>query len=138
MVIPPYFLVFDVESVGLGGEVFAIGLVVVDATGTEHHRRLIACRPEDAMGSEEDRAWVAINVPDLRQCAYAVETPSDVVGVFWSEWMAWRSKGAVLISTHTDPHRERREHELPRNNPLADARQFARLMIESLKAKAFP
>lgn len=178
MSIPPYFMVFDVESVGLHGEGFAVGFVVVDPQGTEHARRLIACRPEDAKGDDAGRAWVAANVPDFRDSTGLYGNPSEVRGVVWSEWMAWKAKGALLAAdcawpvearfliacvdddpadrTWNGPYPlheiasfmaaagrdpmatyERRDDELPTHHPLADARQSARLLIESLKAKAF-
>lgn len=56
------FLVFDVESVGLDGEGFAVGAVVV-CNGKIESEFFFACDPDDAKGGEDGRDWVDKNYP---------------------------------------------------------------------------
>lgn len=67
------FLVFDVESIGLYGEGFAVGWVVIDTDGKEHESGLYACDQNrvgsaylsDEKESKADWAWVETNIPDM-------------------------------------------------------------------------
>lgn len=63
----PLFLVFDVESIGLYGEGFAVGWVVIDSDGEEHESGLYACdqNKADEKYQENAREWVNQNVPPL-------------------------------------------------------------------------
>ncbi len=45
------FFVFDVESIGLHGEGFAVGWVVVGETGATYEESYLACLPGAARGS---------------------------------------------------------------------------------------
>lgn len=172
------FAVFDVESVGLHGEGFAVGGIVVSEHGQELSRIAAACKPENAIGSlvgssiyePEDRKWLADNLPTL---VYTLHSPRQVRRVFWDWWMEWKAKGALLAADvpwpvearflnqciGDDPeHRkwegpyplidiasvrlaagfdpiateERLPSEEPKHDPLADARQSARLLLEAL------
>lgn len=88
------FLMLDVESVGLHGEGFAVGVVVVGRSGILEEV-VFSCAPEHAEGSEDDLAWVQENVPDLPRTH---QTPREVRDAFWSFWQKWRLDGAVLVS----------------------------------------
>jgi hypothetical protein len=164
------YLVVDVESIGLHGEGYAAGWVVVDGHGVEQASGRWACPPEAALGNEAARVWVAANVPDL-PATHA--TPREVRDGFWRLWLSWKDRGAVLAAdcpwpvearflagcVDDDPTRrewegpyplidvasvrlaagfdplgttERRPGELPEHDPLADARQSARLLVEAL------
>jgi hypothetical protein len=93
-VTPSLFLVFDVESVGLHGEGFAVGWVVV-TPDDELDRGRLACDPVDAQGTDEDRAWIGANLPRLpANCA----SPHEVRGRFWDVWREWKARGAVLVA----------------------------------------
>ena len=168
------FMVFDVESVGLHGEGFAVGWVVVDRRGSELSCGLAACNPADADGDDEGRPWVEEHGPA------DIFPPADEYGPmwvreqFWDAWRAWSSRGDVVLVADcawpvearflarcVDDSREARfwegpyplhdlasirlaagldplgtcerlPDELPAHDPLADARQSARLLIEAL------
>ncbi|HEY9598498.1 MAG TPA: hypothetical protein V6D33_12590 [Cyanophyceae cyanobacterium] len=91
------FMVFDVESVGLHGEGFAVAYVVIDKEKTIRDRGLFHCNYELALAaSSEDKLWVEQNVlpylpepdPDL--------TPRDIRFRFFEKWLYWREQGATL------------------------------------------
>lgn len=167
----PAFMVFDVESIGLHGEGFAVGWVVIDKDGSTIEECYMYCSPETAWGSGENRKWVAENVPSIRiNCL----SPYYVRKGFWEAWIKWRDAGALLLADcawpvearflfaciEDKPHQRewcgpyplfdlssmlrahgrdplqvhaRLPNELPVHDPLADARQSARLVIELLK-----
>lgn len=172
------FAVFDVESVGLHGEGFAVGGVVVDEQGNELTRLYAACHPVMASGADSDRKWLDNNLPPL---TYLKHTPIEVRSEFWKWWLEARSQGALLaaecpwpvearflddciddrssvlkpgareerlieapyplidvasvrLAAGLDPlsTEPRLERELPKHDPLADARQSARLLLGAL------
>lgn len=164
------FLVFDVESIGLHGEGFAVGWVLVK-DGAQILEGRIACPPEFAAGADESRKWVAANIAPIPvNCT----TPSQVRARFWESWTFCKDKGALLVAdcswpvearflaacVDDDPGKrewegpyplhdlasiilanggdplataERMERELPIHDPLADARQSARLLVDALR-----
>jgi hypothetical protein len=179
--IPELFMIFDVESIGLHGEGFAVGYVVVDRTGREEDAGLFHCDPDHATGRPAGRAWVAANVPDLagpRGRAIGNRpghrtAPRHVRDLFWAAWDGWKANGAALaadcpwpvearfliacidddpiarewrgpyplidvasvrLAAGLDPlgTADRLPDELPAHDPLRDARQSARLLIEAL------
>ena len=88
------YMVLDVESVGLHGEGFAFGFVVVDENGSEIRTGYEACPSETATGSDDGRAWIAENLPYLpTTCA----SPGEVRNRFWSAWEEELAKGAILV-----------------------------------------
>lgn len=93
--LPKYFMVFDVESVGLHGEGFAVGWVVLDQGGHRVSDGKAACDPHNALGSEENRRWISENVPPQ---PVLFQLPSDVRSLFWREWLSWKKSGAVLLA----------------------------------------
>jgi hypothetical protein len=170
LVLPDLWMVFDCESIGLHGETFAVGYVVINCEGKEMGRACWACYPDEAKGSDEGRRWVKENVPSLVRTHTG---PKYIRGAFWEAWLWWKDKGTVLCadcawpvetrflaacvddnpSTRTweGPYplydlaslrlaagfnplavEERLPHELPVHNPLADALQSARLLVETL------
>jgi len=167
------YLVFDVESIGLHGEGFAVAGGVYSAYGGvalyEFH---FACPMEDAAGEDADREWVRKNVPPLD---VTHTTRLGVLNAFWGEWLllkklypgivmaaecGWPVEAKFLmdcvardpmtrnmegpyplheIATYMaaagmDPMAtyDRKSRELPKHDPLADARQSARLLCEAL------
>lgn len=167
------FMVFDVESIGLHGEGFAVGYVVVDADGERLDEALIACPPNAAVGDEAGREWVHANVPPLNT-GVVYTSPKIVRSIFWHEWKGWHEHGAQLVAdcawpvesrflaqcVDDDPGvrywggpyplhdlasiilaaggdplatNPRKRDEMPAHNPLYDARQSARLLIETLR-----
>lgn len=91
----PFFMIFDVESIGLHGEGFAVAFVVVNAEGQLFDQNVFACQPSDAKGEESDREWVAENVPSIPA---KFDCPADVRSEFWLCWQHWRHRGAALVS----------------------------------------
>jgi len=101
------FMVFDVESVGLHGEGFAVGWVVVDG-GKVEIERWAACRSKYAHGPPEGRRWIKENLPDhvLDFEEHHVQeeddlftpcgSPRTVRSVFWHAWMSEKDKGSTL------------------------------------------
>lgn len=89
------FMIFDVESIGLHGEGFAVGFVVTDVSGKELESGYAACHPSKANGDPDDRTWVRRNVvPSLPEPTHA--TPLDVRIYFWSKWLEHKAQGAIL------------------------------------------
>jgi hypothetical protein len=77
-------MVLDVESVGLYGEPFAVGFVVINSLSrTVLDQCYLACPDSKAQGTDEDRRWIQKNVlpflppPNL-------DTPREVREVFWN------------------------------------------------------
>lgn len=166
------FMVFDVESIGLHGEGFAVGFVIVNGYGNEIQHGLMTCNRENASGNGVDRDWVEQNIPTI-EGGKGCEHPKWLRELFWGQWLSWKAKGAllvadccwpvearflaacvddlpevrkwegpyplhdlasVLLANRKDPTAKfpRLASELPEHNPLMDARQSARILIESL------
>lgn len=92
---PEFFFVFDVESIGLHGEGYAFGWVVVDKKGERQEEGIFSCPPEYACGPTKDREWVAQNIPALEATH---GDPHDVRNGFWNKWIEWKEKGAALVA----------------------------------------
>lgn len=93
---PKMFFVFDVESVGLHGEGFAVGYVVVTPAGTEMESGMFACDPHADMGIlDSDFKWVKENVPFLNKTH---NTTFGVRNAFWDKWMEWKAMGAIMVA----------------------------------------
>lgn len=90
-----YKLVFDVESVGLFGEGFAVGWVVVNSSGLEVESGFMSTNHMSAVGLEGDINWIEENVvPALPKPL--LDTPLTLRSKFWEVWMKWKEKGAEL------------------------------------------
>ncbi len=181
--VPQRFFVFDVESVGLHGDDFAVGYVVIDRAGAEEDSGLFIATTEYAAGTAAAHAWARTHI--LPALALPVRKRLSLVGTdarscvvrtaFWDQWLYWTRQGAwmaadvpwpveanflracivddptrtpnapyplidiasVRFAAGLDPTAtcDRLEGELPPHNPLADARQSARLLIEALTPK---
>lgn len=186
---PDKIRVFDVESVGLHGEGFAVGYVDLDTNTGEldvANSRLYACLPDmaainrkmSAVAVMGDRAWVRENIPALTPTH---DTPYGVRRAFYEDlallrtcddgtrWLAadvpWPVEARFLNLVMDENMRKfsdspyplldiasmraargwdplavvpRLPDEHPIHNPLADARQSARLLwevIQDMKAK---
>lgn len=161
----------DVESIGLHGDSFAVGVSVRDKSGEVDHLRYAVGRGS-VFGDERDRAWVDANVPEIpitHEHSYSMRIK------FWAHWESWRKRGAIMVadcgwpveanflsrairenapynnlhSTAPYPLHDlatlllargldplatypRLPEELPKHDPLADARQTARLFWEHI------
>ncbi len=89
------FMVFDVESVGLHGEGFAVARVVVDRNGQRLGEGCIACDHYDCSGTDENRQWVVKNIPPIK---ISSPNPQHLRDTFWNEWRHWAGLGAVLVA----------------------------------------
>ncbi len=171
MIIASQFFVFDVESIGLHGEGFAVGFVVRDREGNTLDSGRFACSPSAARGSREGFDWVQANIPTIEPTH---DAPWLVRAAFWRRWQAWKEKGAVLVADCAWPvearflaacvddnprerewqgpyplhdlasaflaigidplaKHDRLPDELPEHDPLADARQSSRLLLQALR-----
>lgn len=92
---PKCYMVFDVESIGLHGDGFAVAWCVLDKNGREIDAGCLSCNPEVASGDSDDREWVSKNVPPLVRTH---ETLPAMRTHFWSEWLKWKGYGAVLVA----------------------------------------
>lgn len=74
------WMVFDVESVGLHGEGFAVGWVLIDERGIELSYGQLGCSPDIAFPQDrESREWVQENCEWVNNCA----SPRALRDRFW-------------------------------------------------------
>jgi len=107
------FVVFDVESVGLHGEAYAVGAVVRGPNGildTFYE----ACPSHDAVGTDADREWIEKNV-DPHLPAPTCFTAFEVRRKFWNWWGLWKRNGAKLAADVPWPVEGRFLNECVRN-----------------------
>lgn len=164
------YFVMDVESIGLHGEGYAVGFVVLDADGNRLDSGCFACPPYAARGSADGFKWITENAPELKT---SHDSPWQVRAAFWKKWMEHKIPGTVMvadcgwpvearfliqcvedkpmerewsgpypfhelatlmIAMGQDPMetRDRIAGENPKHDPLADAVQSARLLMECL------
>lgn len=165
------YFVFDVESIGLHGEPFAVGWVVVDNEGTELSNGCFSVPPGIVSGDAEDRKWCSENLPELD---FTHTTLEEMLRDFWAVWKQFKTDegmmlaecgwpveakflamcvgvgfpaskwegpypfheiASFMVAAGMDPmsNYERNASEIPKHNPLADARQSARLFLEALE-----
>lgn len=164
------FFVFDVESIGLHGEGFAVGGGVYLENGAAQWEFRFACPMVECAGSDEDRVWVRDNIPPIHETHRA---PRPMRDAFWAKWEEAKKFGAVMaaecgwpveanflracvadspeqrkwngpyplheiatvmLAAGLDPlaKYDRTPSELPVHDPMADARQSARLLAAAL------
>jgi hypothetical protein len=98
-------MVFDVESIGLHGEGFAVAAVLVNLVPGKLEwlgEFYAATAPSKAAGDDSDRRWVAENVK-LPQADGGVPllthfTLEGMREAFWSQWLAWRREYNALLA----------------------------------------
>lgn len=88
------FFMFDVESIGLHGEGFAVGFVIFDLDGNTVFQGMFACPPNAARGSKEGHLWVQENMPTLRATH---DSPWQVRAAFWKVWTEHHNPGDCLM-----------------------------------------
>lgn len=77
------FFVFDVESVGLHGEGFAVaGGIYINGSARSEFR--FCCPLEEAEGDDTDREWVRANVPVME---ITHRDPRGIREAFWAKWI---------------------------------------------------
>lgn len=89
------FMCFDVESIGLHGEGYAVGFVVVDMDGNELESGLYAVDPESTHGTSKNRQWVRDNIPEI---PITHDSKQEMRDAFWQTWRKWADKGAALVA----------------------------------------
>src|SRR4051812_27877287 len=95
MKLPKILFVIDVESVGLHGEGFAVGYVVIDLEGNQLDLGLFACPVNAARGNAAGFKWVGENITEL---PISHSAPWLVRAAFWRVWREWKEKGAALVT----------------------------------------
>lgn len=88
--------IFDVESIGLHGEGFAVAGVVCCKDGVEMHRFAYHCPPDNAEGEQSDRDWVKANVT-IHESSIETLNPFRVRELFWKEWLRWSSDDCQMF-----------------------------------------
>lgn len=94
--LPKHVMVFDVESIGLHGEGFAVGWVIIDDDRNEIETGCHACDPSRADGSRVDRAWVMEHIPEP-QSGYNHRDPTRVRAAFWDAWLKAKAKYPDIV-----------------------------------------
>ena len=89
------FMVFDVESIGLHGEGFAVAWVVVNRAGEKLDEGCLSCDPLLCDGTDKNRIWVGLSVPKLEITS---PTKKHLRNTFWHVWRHWADQGAVLVA----------------------------------------
>jgi hypothetical protein len=91
------FFVFDVESIGLHGEGFAVAGGIYDEKGkcVDLSEFCYSCPPGNAQGIQEDRDWVHANVPSIE---ITHDYPKEVRFAFWKEWKKAKKAGAIMFA----------------------------------------
>lgn len=114
------FFVFDVESIGLHGEGFAVAGGVYLSNGAVQWEFGFSCPTDKAEGLRGDRQWVDQNVPVLEV------THRDPIGLrmaFWKLWTNAKHSGAEMAAECLWPVEARFVHDCIRDDAqrLADA-----------------
>jgi DNA polymerase III alpha subunit (gram-positive type) len=91
---PSKYMVFDVESIGLHGEAFAVAWCIVK-DGKIESERCLSCDRDSCYGSDIDRDWVDEYVPMIK---ITHEHRKDMLNEFWQEWVKQSSEGAALVA----------------------------------------
>lgn len=89
------YMVIDVESIGLHGEGFAVGWIVVNGDGVVLDEGMLACSPDDAQGHPADRRWIEDNVPTMNTTWVDISA-REVRTEFWKVLQLWKARGATL------------------------------------------
>lgn len=91
-------MLFDVESIGLHGEGYAVAYSVFDvSTGEEFETGLACCPSYTAKGLDVDRNWILEHVdPHLPDATH--DTPGEVRDFFWDVWSRQKPAGTYLYA----------------------------------------
>ena len=92
---PKLFFMFDVESVGLHGEGYAVGGGVFDSSGKALSEFLFAVDPDKCHGNAAGRKWLIENAPHIPPTHDDAE---DMREAFWCEWERAKEQGAVMVA----------------------------------------
>lgn len=89
------FFVFDVESVGLHGEGFAVAGGVYLENGAAQWEFSMSCPLHECRGDGKDREWVRANIPELTVTHLSPKTMREQ---FWYNWMRAKNEGALMAA----------------------------------------
>ncbi len=88
------FFVFDVESVGLHGEGFAVAGGVYLANGATQWEFCYSCPIDVAAGDDESRRWVRENVPFFGETHRSTKGVRDA---FWQDWLKAKTQYPEIV-----------------------------------------
>lgn len=94
---PNGVLVFDVESVGLHGDAFAVAWVQGDATLNEIGSGSLHIPLEMAEGDQSGRDWVKANVT-IPDGSIECKSPRMMRDMFWAVWTLARTGNSALLA----------------------------------------
>lgn len=98
--VPELIMSFDVESVGLHGEGYAVAWTVQSRKGEEREIGIAFCHPQEAAGDVDGQAWAMRNVwPHLlyhAERANLCDRPRDVRAAFWDAWKRHRESATLI------------------------------------------
>src|SRR4051794_38904197 len=96
--VPEFAMVFDVESIGLHGEGYAVAWMVVRlSTGEVMTEGRASCPSDCARGFPDDRLWIRQHVdPHLPPSTH--QAPIQVRRAFWNAWRSWAERSTHLIA----------------------------------------
>ena len=80
------YFIFDVESIGLYGEGFAVAGGIYKEDGSCLKEFAFHCFSGNAKGLAEDRQWVNYNVT-VSESSMLYNTPWGIRDAFWNEWL---------------------------------------------------
>lgn len=89
------YFIFDVESVGLHSEGFAVAGGVYLENGAVQWEFCFVCPTTECVGSDEDRKWVKENVPKMEE---SHRSPKAMRNDFWKMWRKAYDQGAVMAA----------------------------------------
>lgn len=89
------FFVFDVESIGLHGDAFAVAGGVYLENGAPQWEFCFSIPPQEARGTIEDREWVTKTVPPIEETHRSGIKMRDA---FWGEWTKAKSQEATMAA----------------------------------------
>lgn len=95
--LPKGFMVFDVESIGLHGDAFAVAWVMATADGTVIGEGAAHVPAGSVDGPEGSRKWVEDNVT-LPSISLSCDTPRQMRDAFWDDWCRAKRLGFVLCA----------------------------------------
>lgn len=112
------YFVFDVESIGLHGQAFAVGGGCFLENGAVQWEFRIACDPALAEGSDIDRKWVHENVPPIEITASG---PKMLRDLFWAMWSKGKREGCIMAADCAWPVEGRFLNTCIEDNPVSRA-----------------
>jgi hypothetical protein len=86
--------VFDIESIGIYGDAFAVGGGWYTPDGLTQLEFVHACNKNSCRGSSQDRYWVDTYVPHITVDCHS---PKYLRSIFWNLWTTAREHNAIML-----------------------------------------